>query len=79
MSAVDKEIESNTHPDLSHATDVVEHEQNTYEGLKEEKEPLFVEDRTHNFKLNHAIQYKVIIYNFNKTIMKWKIILIHPI
>lgn len=75
MSAVDKEIEFNTPPNISHATDIVELEQNTNERL-EEKEPLFVEDRTHNFRLNHAIQYKVIIYIFNKIISKWKIMLI---
>lgn len=28
--------------------------------LKEEKDPLFIEDRTNSFKLNYAIQYTVI-------------------
>lgn len=73
---VDKETEFNTYPNLGHATDAVKLEQNTNESLKEEKEPLFVEDRTHNFRLNHAIQYKVITYNFNKIVSKQKIILI---
>jgi len=27
--------------------------------LKEEKEPLFIEDRTNSFKLSYAIRYKV--------------------
>lgn len=76
MSTVDEEVEFNTYPNLSHVTDVVELEQNTNERLKEEKEPLFVEDRTHNFRLNHAIQYKVITYIFNKIISKWKFMFI---
>lgn len=32
--------------------------------LSEEQEPLFVEDRTNNFRLRYAIQYEVISYTF---------------
>lgn len=32
------------------------------ESLDEEKEPLFVIDRTHNFRMSQAIQYDVIIH-----------------
>lgn len=35
------------------------------EDLSEEQEPLFVEDRTNNFRLRYTIQYEVISLNFN--------------
>lgn len=30
---------------------------------EKEEEPLFVEDKTHNFKMQHPIQYEVIKFN----------------